>query len=52
VSYDALRIPDTRRAPYEKSVFDELHASSKPQLLQTFANTEPIVDAVDYPTRW
>ena len=45
VSYDSLHIPDTGEH-LTKERFDELHASSKPQLLLVYGNTEPMVDSV------
>jgi len=45
ISYDALQLPDTgERLTRER--FEELHSSTKPQLVLVFSNTQEAVDGV------
>jgi N-acyl-D-aspartate/D-glutamate deacylase len=45
IDYDKLVVPDTGEH-LTKERFDELHASSKPQWVLIFANTQEMIDAV------
>ena len=45
VSYDALQLPDTGER-LTKERFEELHSSTKPQLVLVFSNTQGAVDGV------